>query len=102
MPAGSAVFVIGTVAPILELPLVEGSAATVPTVTPNGDGSRETVAIPFSVNEAATVTAVVSDAAGKVVRHGRRRRRGREPARSPGMGAPRPGSPSPTVATRSP
>jgi len=61
-------FTIDTVAPVLELPPVQATGPVVPTVTPNGDGSTETLAIPFSVNEAATVTAVVTDAAGAIVR----------------------------------
>ncbi len=61
-------FIIDTVAPVLALPPVDGAGPAIATVTPNGDGSGETVAIPYSVSEAATVTAVVSDAAGTAVR----------------------------------
>jgi len=60
-------FTIDTVAPTLVTPeAVEG--AQPPTVTPNGDGVTETVAIPFSVSEPGTVTASVSNADGLVVR----------------------------------
>ncbi len=66
--SSTAAFMIDTVAPVVELPPVEATGPTVPTVTPNGDGTGETVGIPFAVNEDATVTAVVSDDAGKVLR----------------------------------
>ena len=61
-------FTIDSVAPVLELAPADATGPTIPTVTPNGDGSGETIAIPYSVSEAATVTAVVSDAAGTAVR----------------------------------
>ena len=67
----TAAFTIDTVAPVLELPSVKATGAagpTVPTVTPNGDRSGETVAIPFSISEAGTVSAVVTDATDAVVR----------------------------------
>jgi flagellar hook assembly protein FlgD len=58
-------FVIDTTAPVIEVP---APGETVPTVTPNGDGLRESVALPFTVNEPGTVTAVVTDASAVVVR----------------------------------
>ncbi len=58
-------FVIDTVAPSIEFPDSDGPART---VTPNGDGTTETVSIPFSVSERATVTGVVTTAEGSVVR----------------------------------
>lgn len=58
-------FLIDTTAPVIELPT---PSDTPPTVTPNGDGVRETVALPYSVSEPGTVTAVVTDAGGSVVR----------------------------------
>ncbi len=57
-------FVIDTTAPTIALTKPEAP----PTVTPNGDGVRETAAVPYSLSEAGSVTAVVSDAAGAVVR----------------------------------
>ena len=39
-----------------------------PTVTPNGDGATDAVSIPFSVSEAAVVSAVVTGPDGNVVR----------------------------------
>jgi flagellar hook assembly protein FlgD len=61
-------FIIDTVAPVVQLPPVEATGPSLPTVTPNGDGSKETVTVPYSVSEDATVTAVVTNAAGAVVR----------------------------------
>ncbi len=57
--------VIDTTAPVLE---VAAAGDTLPTVTPNGDGSLESVTLPFTVSEPGTVTAAVADAAGSVVR----------------------------------
>ena len=61
-------FLIDTVAPVVELPPVAGEGASIVTVTPNGDASGESVAIPYTVSEPATITAVVTDVAGVVVR----------------------------------
>ena len=58
-------FVIDTKAPVIELP---AATETVPTVTPNGDRSGEQVAIPFSVSEPGSVTAVVTAPDATVVR----------------------------------
>jgi flagellar hook assembly protein FlgD len=58
-------FVIDTKAPVVAVP---EPGATVPTVTPNGDGIGESVALPFSLSEPGTVTGVVADAAGAVIR----------------------------------
>ena len=60
-------FAIDTVAPELVTPEpVEGEQPR--TVTPNGDGVTDTVAIPFSLSEASTVAATVAKADGTVVR----------------------------------
>ncbi len=58
-------FIVDTTAPVIEVP---PAGDAIPTVTPNGDRSGEQVTIPFSVSEAAVVTAVVSGADAKVVR----------------------------------
>jgi flagellar hook assembly protein FlgD len=58
-------FTIDTTAPTLTVP---APGDTVQTVTPNGDGIRETVAFPYTVDEPGRITAVVTDAAGAVVR----------------------------------
>jgi flagellar hook assembly protein FlgD len=58
-------FLIDTTAPALEVP---AAPETPPTVTPNGDGIGEQVALPFSVSEPGSVTVSVTDAAAKVVR----------------------------------
>jgi flagellar hook assembly protein FlgD len=61
----TAQLVIDTTAPVVDVP---AAGATVPTVTPNGDGISDAVALPFSVSEPGRVTAVVTDAAAAVVR----------------------------------
>ncbi len=61
----SRAFRIDTVAPVVTTPLVAGKP---PTVTPNGDGSTETVAIPFTVSEPSTVTATIAGPDGAPVR----------------------------------
>ncbi len=62
-------FRIDTTVPVIELPEAQGEApATVPTVSPNGDGVAESITLPFSVSEAGKVTAVVTNAAGASVR----------------------------------
>jgi flagellar hook assembly protein FlgD len=73
--AGSATttFVIDTVAPVLALtppadPSSAGPSPAIPTVTPNGDGRGETLAVPYTVSEPAVVTAVVAGPDGTVVR----------------------------------
>ncbi|HEU0243588.1 MAG TPA: FlgD immunoglobulin-like domain containing protein, partial [Candidatus Limnocylindrales bacterium] len=59
-------FTIDTVAPTVVTPdPVEGAAP--PTVTPNGDKVTETVALPYTASEAATITAVVTAADGTTV-----------------------------------
>ena len=58
-------FVIDTTPPELAVP---EPGDTVPTVTPNGDAVREAVSIPYSISEPGSVTAVVTDPAGVVVR----------------------------------
>ena len=58
-------FTIDTTAPVIELPEAGG---TIPSVSPNGDGTGETLAVPYSIDEAATVTATVTDEAGTTVR----------------------------------
>jgi flagellar hook assembly protein FlgD len=60
-------FTIDTVAPELVTPEpAEGEQPR--TVTPNGDGVTDTVAIPFSLSEASTVAASVAKLDGTVVR----------------------------------
>jgi flagellar hook assembly protein FlgD len=58
-------FVIDTNAPVIKLP---AATETVPTVTPNGDRSGEQVAIPFSVSEPGSVTAIVTSPDATAVR----------------------------------
>jgi flagellar hook assembly protein FlgD len=57
--------IIDTTAPVVEVPT---ASETVPTVTPNGDRSGDEVALPFSVSEAGTITAVITSGDAKVVR----------------------------------
>ena len=57
-------FTIDATAPVVTLP---DAPVTPPTVTPNGDGVTETVSIPFSLSEPATITATIT-AAGAVAR----------------------------------
>lgn len=63
----STTFLVDTTAPVITLSAAPGEA-TVPTVSPNGDGTGETIGIPVDVTEAGTLTAVVADAGGAVVR----------------------------------
>ncbi|HEX5827130.1 MAG TPA: FlgD immunoglobulin-like domain containing protein [Candidatus Limnocylindrales bacterium] len=56
-------FVIDTVAPSIVTP-VPAEGAVPPTVTPNGDGVTETVVLPFSASEKATVKGTVLAADG--------------------------------------
>ncbi|HEY4190478.1 MAG TPA: FlgD immunoglobulin-like domain containing protein [Candidatus Limnocylindrales bacterium] len=65
--ASTKTFRIDTVAPTIK-PIVPVDGAQPPTVTPNGDGVTDTLAIPFDVTESATVTAVVKAPDGKPVR----------------------------------
>ena len=58
-------FTIDATAPVVTLP---GAPTVPPTVTPNGDGVTDTVALPFSVSEPATITATITSAGGAVVR----------------------------------
>ncbi len=67
----SVTFRIDTKAPLLALatPLSSRSTPSSPrTVSPNGDGYAESVRLPFTSSEPATVTATVRSAAGAVVR----------------------------------
>jgi flagellar hook assembly protein FlgD len=59
----TATFTIDTVAPAVDLPV----PTTPPVVTPNGDGATETVSLPFSISEPATVTATVTAPDGATV-----------------------------------
>jgi flagellar hook assembly protein FlgD len=62
-------FRIDRTAPVIDLPSEGGEAqATIPSVSPNGDGTGDSVTLPFTVSEAGTVTAVITDSAGKSVR----------------------------------
>ncbi len=58
-------FRIDTVAPVLK-PTVPGDGP--PTVSPNGDGTGETVTIPFTVSEPSTVSATIAGPDGVAVR----------------------------------
>jgi flagellar hook assembly protein FlgD len=62
--------VVDTVAPTLSVPASSSGTAgtTFPTFSPNGDGYRDTYRQPFSLTEAATVTAAVRNATGGTVR----------------------------------
>jgi flagellar hook assembly protein FlgD len=64
----TAAFLIDTVAPVVALPAAQSPSPAIPTVTPNGDAMGESLAVPYAVSEAATVTAIVTNAAGAVVR----------------------------------
>ena len=61
----SRTFRIDTVAPVVK-PVVSGDEP--PTVSPNGDGTGETVTIPFKVSEPSTVRATVAGPDGVAVR----------------------------------
>jgi flagellar hook assembly protein FlgD len=52
----------------VEFPPTDPATDVVPTVTPNGDGSGETVVVPYSASEAATTRIDVADPAGAIVR----------------------------------
>jgi flagellar hook assembly protein FlgD len=58
-------FVIDTTAPVIDLPEPIGSVAT---VSPNGDGAGESLAIPYSMSEAGVLTVVVTGADAAPVR----------------------------------
>jgi flagellar hook assembly protein FlgD len=58
-------FTIDSVAPVITTP---AAGDVVPLVTPNGDGRSERVALPYSVSEPASVTAVITADGGTVVR----------------------------------
>ena len=63
--SASAMFAIDATAPVVTTPPAPPS---IPTVSPNGDGASEQVALPFSTTEAGTRIAAVTNAAGEVVR----------------------------------
>jgi flagellar hook assembly protein FlgD len=59
----TATFTIDTVAPAVDLP----APASPPLVSPNGDGVGETIRLPYSISEPATVTATVTAPDGLTV-----------------------------------
>jgi flagellar hook assembly protein FlgD len=67
-------FRIDTTDPVIDLPPVPGDGGegegetTLPTVTPNGDGTTESVTLPYSVSEAGSITVAITNAAGTAVR----------------------------------
>lgn len=67
--ARSGTFRVDTVAPAFDDPVVAADGATgPPTFSPNGDGSGDSIAFPFSIDETGYVDAAISDTDGTVVR----------------------------------
>ena len=59
-------FVVDTVAPVVTFP--DADPTIVPVFSPNGDGSADTLALPFELSESAKLTVVVRNATGTAVR----------------------------------
>ncbi len=58
-------FTIDTTKPVVELP---AAPTTPPTVSPNGDGTSETVALPYTASEPGSLAVTVTDATARTVR----------------------------------
>ncbi len=59
--------VVDTVAPALD-PTVAGATAAVPTLSPNGDGKADTLALGYSTNEPGAIDLTIANTAATVVR----------------------------------